>query len=89
MIITLTTGSEVWGFKPIWGRWIFSEHTNAEYDFLQKRSKAVDPVFVDLQHIKEPQAEESTPVVLWLTYSPLDPRFAGLNPARSMDFFRA
>ena len=28
----------------------------------------------------------SIPVVQWLSYSPLDPRFASSNPAGSMDF---
>ena len=37
-------GSEVCGFNPGRGRWIFSERKNREYDFLQKGSKAVGPV---------------------------------------------
>ena len=40
----LSTGSEVRGFKPGRGRWIFSERKNSEYDFLRKGSKAVGPV---------------------------------------------
>ena len=44
VVITLAVGSEVRGFKPGWGRWIFSECKNPEYDFLWKGSKAVDPV---------------------------------------------
>ena len=30
---------------------------------------------------------ESTPVVQWLSYSPLDPRFAGSIPARVDGYF--
>ena len=52
VVIILVTGSEVRRFKPSWGRWIFSEHKNPEYDFLRKESKAVG-----LLHVKEPQAE--------------------------------
>ena len=37
----------------------FSERKNPEYDVLRKGSKAVDPVFVDLRHVKEPQAEST------------------------------
>ena len=44
MVIILATGSEVRGFKPGRGRWIFSERKNPEYDFLRKASKAVGPV---------------------------------------------
>ena len=44
VVIILATGSEVGGFKPGRSRWIFSEHQNPEYDFLQKGSKAVSPV---------------------------------------------
>ena len=44
VVIILATGSEVHGFKPDWGRWIFSEHKNPEYDFLWKGSKAMGPV---------------------------------------------
>ena len=33
VVITLATGSEVHGFKPGWGRWIFSERKNPECDF--------------------------------------------------------
>ena len=44
MVILLATGSEVCGFKPGWGRWIFSERKNPEYDFLRKGSKAMGPV---------------------------------------------
>ena len=40
----LATGSEVRGFKPGRGRWIFSERKNSENDFLRKGSKAVGPV---------------------------------------------
>ena len=36
--------SEVRGFKPGRGRWIFLEHKNPEYDFLRKGIKAVGPV---------------------------------------------
>ena len=44
-IIILASGSEVRGFDPERGRWIFfSEHKNPEYDFLRKGSKAVGPV---------------------------------------------
>ena len=44
VVIILATGSEVHGFKPGRGRWIFSAHKNPEYDFLRKVSKAVGPV---------------------------------------------
>ena len=44
VVIILVTGSEVHGFKPHRGQWIFSEHKNSEYDFLRKVSKAVGPV---------------------------------------------
>ena len=44
VVILLATGSEVRGFKPDRGRWIFSEHKNPEYDFLRKGSKAMGPV---------------------------------------------
>ena len=44
MVIILATGSEVRGFKPGWGRWIFSERKNSNYDFLRKGSKVVGPV---------------------------------------------
>ena len=33
--------------------------------------------------------EESTPVVPWLSYSPLDPRFAGSVPAGVDRFFQS
>ena len=44
VVIILTTGYEVRGFKPGRGRWIFSERKNPEYDFIRKGSKAVCPV---------------------------------------------
>ena len=44
VVIILATGSEVRRFKPSWGRWIFSECKNPEYDFLRKRNKAMGPV---------------------------------------------
>ena len=44
MVIIHVTGSEVHGFKPNWGRWIFSERKNLEYDFLRKGIKAVGSV---------------------------------------------
>ena len=45
VVIILATGSDVRGFKPGRGRWIFfSERKNPEYDFLRKGSKAVGPV---------------------------------------------
>ena len=44
VVIILTTGSKVRGFKPSQGRWMFSEHKNPEYDFLWKGSKAMGPV---------------------------------------------
>ena len=44
VVIILATGSEVRGFKPGQGRWIFSENKNSEYIFLWKRSKAGGPV---------------------------------------------
>ena len=43
VVIILDSGSEVRGFKPGRGRWIFSERKNPEYDFLRKGSKAVGP----------------------------------------------
>ena len=39
-----SNGSEVRGFDPSRGRWIFSVRKNPEYDFLRKGSKAVGPV---------------------------------------------
>ena len=39
VFIILATGSEVSGFSPGRGRWIFSESKNAEYDLLRKGSK--------------------------------------------------
>ena len=44
VVIILATGSEVCGFKPGWGQWIFSEHKNPEYNFFQEGNKAVGPV---------------------------------------------
>ena len=44
VVITLASESEVRGFDPGRGRWIFSEHKNPEYDFLRKGRKAVGPV---------------------------------------------
>ena len=44
VLIILATGSEVRGFNPARGRWIFSERKNPEYDFLRKGSKVVGPV---------------------------------------------
>ena len=44
VVIILASGSEVRGFDPGRGRWIFSERKNLEYDFLRKGSKAVGPV---------------------------------------------
>ena len=44
VVIILASGSEVRGFDPGRGRWIFSECKNPEYDFLRKGSKAVGPV---------------------------------------------
>ena len=38
-VIGIANGSEV-----RWGRWIFSERKNPEYDFLREGSKAVGPV---------------------------------------------
>ena len=46
VVIILAFGSEVRGFKPGQGWWIFSEHKNPEYDFLQKKIKAIGPVSV-------------------------------------------
>ena len=43
VVIILATGTEVRGFKPGWGRWIFSERKNPEYGFLRKGSKATGP----------------------------------------------
>ena len=44
MVIILASGSDVPGFDPGQGQWIFSERKNPEYDFLMKGSKAVGPV---------------------------------------------
>ena len=44
VVIVLTTGSEVRGFKPGRGQWIFLQRKNSEYDFLREGSKAVGPV---------------------------------------------
>ena len=44
VVIILASGSEVHGFNPGRGRWIFSECKNPVYDFLRKGSKAVGPV---------------------------------------------
>ena len=44
VVIILASGSEVCGFGPGRGRWIFSERKNPEDDFLRKGSKAVGPV---------------------------------------------
>ena len=44
MVVILATGSEVCRFTPGWGRWIFSERKNSEYDFLRKESKAMGPM---------------------------------------------
>ena len=56
MVIILASGSEVRGFDPGHGRWIFSARKNPEYDFLRKRNNRGSRV-VDLRHVKEPQAE--------------------------------
>ena len=37
----------------------------------------------------ESTSRELTPVVPWLSYSPLDPRFAGSNPAGIDAFFQS
>ena len=42
--IILASGSEVLGFHPGRGRWIFLEHKSPEYNFLRKGSKVVGPV---------------------------------------------
>ena len=44
VVIILVSGSEVCGFDPGRGRWIFPERKNPEYNFLRKGSKAVGPV---------------------------------------------
>ena len=44
VVIILASGSEVRGFDPGRGQWIFSERKNPEYYFLRKASKAVGPV---------------------------------------------
>ena len=44
VVILLATESEVRGFKPGRGRWIFSERKNPDHDFLRKGSKAVGPL---------------------------------------------
>ena len=44
VVLILASRSEVCGFDPGQGRWIFSEYKNSEYDFLWKGIKAVGPV---------------------------------------------
>ena len=44
VVIILATESEVRGFKPGRGRWIFSERKNPEYDCLRKGRKTMGPV---------------------------------------------
>ena len=44
VLIILASGTDVRGFDPDQGQWIFSERKNPEYDFLRKGSKAVGPV---------------------------------------------
>ena len=44
VVIILASGSEVRGFDPGRGRWIFSDSKNPDYDFVWKGSKAVGPV---------------------------------------------
>ena len=56
-VIIIASGSEVRGFDPNRGRWIFSERKNPEYDVFRKGSKPLGPVCVDLRHVKEPQTE--------------------------------
>ena len=43
--------------SPLDPRFAGSQRKNPEYDFLRKGSKAVGPVVVDFQHVKDPQAE--------------------------------
>ena len=57
VVIILASGSEVHGFDPGRGRWIFSERKNPECDFLWKGSKSYGSRVVDLRQVKEPQAE--------------------------------
>ena len=49
MVIILSIESEVRGFKPDRGRWIFSQRKNPEYDFLRKGDKAVGRRFTELE----------------------------------------
>ena len=44
VVIILASGSEVRGFEPGRGRWIFSECKNPEFDFLRKENKPVGPM---------------------------------------------
>ena len=44
VVVIPATGSEIRVFKHGWGRWIFSERKNPEYDSLWKGSKAMSPV---------------------------------------------
>ena len=44
VVIIIASGSEVRGFDPGRGPWIFSDLKNLEFDFLRKGSKAVGPV---------------------------------------------
>ena len=44
VVIKLASGSEVLGFDPGRGRWVFLERKNPENDFLRKGSKAVSKI---------------------------------------------
>ena len=44
VVIVLATGSEVRGFKPGRGQWIFSDRQNPKYHFIRKGSKALGSV---------------------------------------------
>ena len=46
-----------------------------------------EATMLPLDHSGGTQCEMSTPVVQWLSYSPLDPRFAGSIPAGVVGFF--
>ena len=56
VIIMLATGSEVQGFKPVRGRWIFSERKNPSMTSFGREVKPWVRI-IDLRHVKELKAE--------------------------------
>ena len=59
MVIILATGSEVHGFKPVRGRWIFFFFFGLKIMSMISFGREVKPWvrIVDLRHLKVPQAE--------------------------------